>query len=185
MPPWPMPGHRRPPARSAVAGARRAPARIPPRSAGAAPSETRAITGGAGTHADVRVAAALDPIGGLLGIEQFPVTPAGYAGMLGWLDGFGAVCLVGIEGTGSYGAVISQWWASTTPAGQPRSARRSPSWPSRPTRSGGWRRNSCSAVSTARSSRPVAWCSGQSLLSAQAHGAPPCPGDAGAIVSSG
>jgi len=29
--------------------------------------ETRAITGGVDTHADVHVAAALDPIGGLLG----------------------------------------------------------------------------------------------------------------------
>jgi len=29
--------------------------------------ETRAITGGVDTHADMHVAAALDPIGGLLG----------------------------------------------------------------------------------------------------------------------
>ena len=66
--------------------------------------ETRAITGGVDTHADVHVAAALDPIGGLLGVREFPVTPAGYASLLGWLGGFGTVCLVGIEGTGSYGA---------------------------------------------------------------------------------
>ena len=32
--------------------------------------ETRAVTGGVDTHADVHVAAALDPIGGLLGVEQ-------------------------------------------------------------------------------------------------------------------
>ena len=31
-------------------------------------------------------------------------TPAGYARLLGWLGGFGTVRLVGIEGTGSYGA---------------------------------------------------------------------------------
>ena len=66
--------------------------------------ETRAITGGVDTHADVHVAAALDPIGGLLGVREFPVTPAGYASLLGWLGGFGTVCLAGIEGTGSYGA---------------------------------------------------------------------------------
>jgi len=66
--------------------------------------ETRAITGGVDTHADVHVAAALDPVGGLLGVAEFPVSPAGYAHLLGWLSGFGAVCLVGIEGTGSYGA---------------------------------------------------------------------------------
>ena len=70
--------------------------------------ETRAITGGAGTHADVHVAAALDPVGGLLGVREFPATAAGYARLLGWLGGFGTVCLVGIEGTGSYGAGLAR-----------------------------------------------------------------------------
>ena len=36
--------------------------------------DRRAITGGVGTHADVHVAAALDPIGGLLGVQEFPAT---------------------------------------------------------------------------------------------------------------
>ena len=36
--------------------------------------EARAITGGAGTHADTYVAAALDPVGGLLGVREFPAT---------------------------------------------------------------------------------------------------------------
>ena len=70
--------------------------------------ETRAITGGVDTHADVHVAAALDPIGGLLGVREFPATAAGYARLLGWLGGFGTVCLVGIEGTGSYGAGLAR-----------------------------------------------------------------------------
>ncbi len=70
--------------------------------------ETRAVTGGVDTHADVHAAAALDPVGGLLGVEEFPATPAGYARLLGWLGGFGTVCLVGIEGTGSYGAGLSR-----------------------------------------------------------------------------
>jgi hypothetical protein len=39
--------------------------------------ETRAITGGVDTHDDVHVAAALDPIGGLLGVREFPATSAG------------------------------------------------------------------------------------------------------------
>ena len=47
--------------------------------------ETRAITGGVDTHADVHVAAALDPVGGLLGVREFPVTAAGYAPLPGWL----------------------------------------------------------------------------------------------------
>src|SRR6266566_3397955 len=70
--------------------------------------ETRAVTGGVDTHADVHVAAALDSIGGLLGVREFPATPGGYAGLLEWLGGFGAVCLVGIEGTGSYGAGLAR-----------------------------------------------------------------------------
>ena len=70
--------------------------------------ETRAVTGGVDTHADVHVAAALDPVGGLLGVGEFPATPAGYARLLDWLGGFGTVCLVGIEGTGSYGAGLSR-----------------------------------------------------------------------------
>ena len=70
--------------------------------------ETRAITGGVDTHADVHVAAALDPIGGLLGVREFPATTAGYARLLDWLAGFGTVALAGIEGTGSYGAGLSR-----------------------------------------------------------------------------
>ena len=70
--------------------------------------ETRSITGGVDTHADVHVAAALDPIGGLLGVREFPATAAGYARLLDWLGGFGTVCLAGIEGTGSYGAGLAR-----------------------------------------------------------------------------
>jgi transposase len=68
-----------------------------------------AVTGGVDTHADTHVAAALDPVGGLLGVREFPATAAGYAGLVGWLGGFGTVCLVGIEGTGSYGAGLARY----------------------------------------------------------------------------
>jgi transposase len=71
--------------------------------------ESRAVTGGVDTHFDVHVAAALDGIGGLLGVEEFPTTRAGYARLLGWLRGFGSVDLVGIEGTGSYGAGLARY----------------------------------------------------------------------------
>jgi transposase len=70
--------------------------------------KARPITGGVDTHADTHVAAALDPVGGLLGVREFPANAAGYAGLLGWLGGFGTVCLVGIEGTGSYGAGLAR-----------------------------------------------------------------------------
>jgi transposase len=60
------------------------------------------------THADMHVTAALDPIGGLLGVAEFPATPAGYGRLLAWLGEFGTVCLIGIEGTGSYGAGLAR-----------------------------------------------------------------------------
>src|SRR6516165_2437672 len=74
--------------------------------------ETRAVTGGVDTHAEVHVAAALDSIGGLLGVREFPATAAGYADLLDWLGGFGTVALVGVEGTGSYGAGLARHLAA-------------------------------------------------------------------------
>ena len=68
----------------------------------------RSITGGVDTHADVHVAAALDELGVLLGTESFPTTAAGYAELVGWLESFGPVVKVGIEGTGSYGAGLTR-----------------------------------------------------------------------------
>ena len=66
------------------------------------------ITGGVDTHLDVHVAAALDHIGGLLGTESFPTTPAGYRKLLAWLGSFGTIGQVGMEGTGSYGAGLTR-----------------------------------------------------------------------------
>jgi transposase len=74
--------------------------------------DTRAITGGVDTHADMHVAAALDPIGGLLGVREFPATAAGCAELLDWLRGFGTVALAGVEGTGSYGAGLARYLAA-------------------------------------------------------------------------
>jgi hypothetical protein len=41
--------------------------------------EARSVTGGVDTHAGTHVAAALDPVGGLLGVREFPATAAGYS----------------------------------------------------------------------------------------------------------
>jgi transposase len=70
------------------------------------------ITGGVDTHADTHVAAALDPLGALLGVREFPATADGYADLLDWLAGFGTVALVGVEGTGSYGAGLARHLAA-------------------------------------------------------------------------
>jgi transposase len=49
----------------------------------------------------------IDTAGRLLGHETFPATGAGYAQLLDWLIGFGRLLLVGIEGTGVYGAGLA------------------------------------------------------------------------------
>jgi transposase len=69
----------------------------------------RNIVGGVDTHLDVHVAAALDPIGGVLGVESFVATPAGYKGMLEWMCAFGTISKVGVEGTGAYGAGLGRF----------------------------------------------------------------------------
>jgi len=66
------------------------------------------ITGGVDTHLDVHVAAARDHIGGLLGVESFPADGPGYRQLLNWLQSFGTVALVGVEGTGSYGVGLTR-----------------------------------------------------------------------------
>ena len=68
----------------------------------------RSITGGVDTHLDVHVAAALDERGTLLGVESFATTESGYKKLMGWLSDFGPVELVGVEGTGSYGAGLTR-----------------------------------------------------------------------------
>jgi transposase len=70
---------------------------------------TRAVTGGVDTHLDVHVAAALDDVGGLLGVESFEASPAGNDKLLCWLGSFGSVVRVGVEGTGSYGAGLARF----------------------------------------------------------------------------
>jgi hypothetical protein len=58
------------------------------------------ITGGVDTHLDKHVAAALDPLGRLVGTESFNADAAGYKALLAWLEEFGLVTKIGVEGTG-------------------------------------------------------------------------------------
>ena len=69
----------------------------------------RAVTGGVDTHLDLNVAAALDPIGGLLGVAEFATTTSGHKDLLAWLENFGKVARVGVEGTSSYGAGLARY----------------------------------------------------------------------------
>jgi transposase len=70
------------------------------------------ITGGVDTHKDTHTAAAADAAGRILGSAQFPATTAGYAALLAWLRTFGTLILVGIEGTGVYGAGLARHLAT-------------------------------------------------------------------------
>jgi transposase len=64
----------------------------------------RVVTGGVDAHADNHHAVALDERGRLLGDAVFATTARGYRELLGWLEAFGQVRLVGIESTGAYAA---------------------------------------------------------------------------------
>jgi transposase len=68
-----------------------------------------AVIGGVDTHADTHYAAALDLVGRLLGTQQFGADAAGYRKLLDWLESFGPVQRVGVEGTGCYGAGLTRF----------------------------------------------------------------------------
>jgi transposase len=73
-----------------------------------APAQVDAVTGGVDTHADVHVVAAIDQVGRELGWASFPTTPAGYEDLASWLGSFGNLVVVGVEGTGAYGAGLTR-----------------------------------------------------------------------------
>ncbi len=66
------------------------------------------IAGGVDTHSDTHTAAVIDQVGRVLGSEQFPAAPDGYAALLAWMQGFGRLVRVGVEGTGVYGAGLAR-----------------------------------------------------------------------------
>lgn len=64
----------------------------------------RGVTGGVDTHAQVHVAAVVDSTTGqVAGSASFAATAAGYGELIAWMGDHGAVEVVGVEGTGSYG----------------------------------------------------------------------------------
>ena len=68
----------------------------------------REVVGGVDTHKDTHTAAVVDTAGRLLGSGSFAASGAGYAALLRWLGGFGRLVLVGVEGTGVYGAGLAE-----------------------------------------------------------------------------
>lgn len=73
-----------------------------------AATEQLPVFGGVDTHLDFHVAAVVNALGALLAVARFPTNPAGYRALLAWLEGFGPVMVVGVEGTGSYGAALAR-----------------------------------------------------------------------------
>lgn len=67
------------------------------------------VIGGIDTHTDVHQAAVIDTIGRHLATEAFPTTPEGYRRLLTWLRSHGQVLVVGMEGTGSFGAELARY----------------------------------------------------------------------------
>jgi transposase len=72
-------------------------------------AESIGVTGGIDTHSATHHAAALDDVGRLLGTREFPAMPVGYTQLVDWLQSFGTVTRIGVEGTGSYGAGLTRF----------------------------------------------------------------------------
>lgn len=66
------------------------------------------VAAGVDTHQDTHTAAVIDTVGRLLGHRQFRADSAGYSALLTWLRSFGLLLVVGIEGTGAYGAGLAR-----------------------------------------------------------------------------
>lgn len=64
------------------------------------------VFGGVDTHSHTNHAAVVDGLGRELADREFPATRVGYEALHDWLVSFGRVALVGVEGTGSYGAGV-------------------------------------------------------------------------------
>ena len=74
---------------------------------------SNAVVAGVDTHKDTHHVAVLAAgSGARLGDLQVPATPAGYEQLHGFVASFGAIALVGIEGTNSYGAGLARYLAA-------------------------------------------------------------------------
>lgn len=70
---------------------------------------TAVVVGGVDTHKHVHHAAALSTRGELLGTSEFSTSLKGHEQLLGWLQDFGDVQAIGIEGTGFFGASLTRF----------------------------------------------------------------------------
>ncbi len=66
------------------------------------------VIGGVDTHKDSHHAAVITDSGKLLDDQRFPASGEGHRALLAWLQSFGDVLAIGIEGTSSYGAELTR-----------------------------------------------------------------------------
>lgn len=66
------------------------------------------VVGGVDTHRDIHVGAVVDTAGRLLGSAQFRADATGYGRLVAWMESWGRISRVGVEGTGSYGAGLAR-----------------------------------------------------------------------------
>ncbi len=66
------------------------------------------VFAGVDTHRDRHAVAVVDPIGKVVATDMFDATPTGYQRLQAWIESFGQLTAVGVEGTGSYGMGLSR-----------------------------------------------------------------------------
>lgn len=71
-----------------------------------------AIVAGVDTHSETHHVAVMSATGAKLGDRAVPATSAGYEALLSFVRSFGQVGLIGVEGTGSYGAGLARHLSS-------------------------------------------------------------------------
>ncbi|MEY2406882.1 MAG: transposase, partial [Acidimicrobiaceae bacterium] len=67
------------------------------------------VLGGVDTHKDLHVAAVINGLGQLVGVASCSTTTRGYRQLLAWVRSHGALEVVGVEGTGSWGAGLARY----------------------------------------------------------------------------
>jgi transposase len=66
------------------------------------------VIGGVDTHKHVHHAAVVSSTGELFGTAEFRANASGYEELLTWMESHGTIEAIGVEGTGFYGAALTQ-----------------------------------------------------------------------------
>lgn len=64
---------------------------------------------GTDTHKDTHLPAVIDHLRQLVQTRSWPTNSAGYESMWEWIGSLGVIAVVGVDGTGSYGAGVTRY----------------------------------------------------------------------------